>query len=257
MKIKLKKVAAGDGGYFYFNVLQLNFGDFLKASVSDYQMECKHCSSACIKVGKQANGNQKYRCKSCFKYQQKRYRYNACLIQDRRSYFIKLHNEGNGIRGLSRILNISCNTVMKWKINYATDISSPVYHAHNHTYEIDELCSYIKHKRSQIWVMYIFDTTLKKVVDFKVGSRTKENLKTLIDQVLNKSPKRIGTDGLSSYRTLIPSELHKVGLRYTRHIERNNLNLRIHLKYLARKTICYSKSTKMLEASLKLYFWGG
>jgi insertion element IS1 protein InsB len=69
------------------------------------------------------------------------------------------------------------------------------------------------------------------------------------------NPKKICTDVLNIYKTLVPERLHKVGLPNTRHIERFNLNLRTHLKRLSRKTICFSKSKELLEACLKIYFW--
>ena len=146
--------------------------------------------------------------------------------------FIALHNEGNGIRGISRILGISCNTVMRWKRIFAAKVTKPICYSFGHTYEIDEMYSYVGSKQSQVWIMYIFDSTTKRVIDYKVGSRSKDNMKGLIDQVLVKYPKQIGTDSLNFYKTLIPSDIHKVGLKYTRHIERFNLNLRTHLKYL-------------------------
>ncbi|WP_394801047.1 IS1 family transposase [Niabella ginsengisoli] len=42
----------------------------------------------------------------------------------------------------------------------------------------------------------------------------------------------------------------------TNHIERYNLSLRTHLKRLARRSICFTKSLKILQAILKIYFWG-
>ncbi len=38
-------------------------------------------------------------------------------------------------------------------------------------------------------------------------------------------------------------------------MERFNLNLRIHLKRLNRRTICFSKNLIVLTAVLKIYFW--
>jgi IS1 family transposase len=103
--------------------------------------------------------------------------------------------------------------------------------------------------------MYVLDRKNKTVLDFKVGSRTKINLQALTDQALMLEPKKICTDGLNTYRSLLPSEIHRVGSTQTRHIERHNLNIRTHLKRLSRKTICFSKSVEMLQACLKIYFW--
>ena len=74
--------------------------------------------------------------------------------------------------------------------------------------------------------------------------------------VLQLYPKMIFTDRLKTYRRLIPSQQHNTRKKNTTVIERNNLTLRIHLKRLSRKTICFSKNFEMLEATLKLYLWG-
>ncbi len=103
--------------------------------------------------------------------------------------------------------------------------------------------------------MYALDRESKSVVDFRVGARTKFNLSSITDSTLLTLPKKICTDGLNIYKSLVPEGLHKVGLPNTRHIERFNLNLRTHLKRLSRKTICFSKSKELLEACLRIYFW--
>lgn len=64
------------------------------------------------------------------------------------------------------------------------------------------------------------------------------------------------TDGLPTYKVIIPKSCHNTTKRNTMIIERNNLTLRTNLKRLARKTICFSKTFEMLEATLKFYFWG-
>ncbi|CDG46938.1 Transposase, IS1 family [Serratia symbiotica SCt-VLC] len=53
------------------------------------------------------------------------------------------------------------------------------------------------------------------------------------------------TDAWPVYRTLLPSTSHVISKKYTQRIERHNLNLRTHLKRLARRTICFSKSEEM------------
>ncbi|MDR0844770.1 MAG: IS1 family transposase, partial [Tannerella sp.] len=67
---------------------------------------------------------------------------------------------------------------------------------------------------------------------------------------------KIYTDRLRQYKTLIPSAIHHTSLYGTNHIERNNLTIRTHIKRLARKTICYSKSMVILLSVMKIYFWG-
>lgn len=78
----------------------------------------------------------------------------------------------------------------------------------------------------------------------------------IISRLLMADAKRIVTDKLNIYKVLIPKIIHSTKNRGINHIERQNLNLRTHLKRLNRRTICYSKSIVMLEAVLKIYWWG-
>ncbi len=110
-------------------------------------------------------------------------------------------------------------------------------------------------KKNMTWVMICMNRATKQVVDFAVGARTKQNLLKIVNRALSFKPMAICTDGLITYKSLVPQSIHKVGLLYTRHIERQNLTLRMHQKRLGRKTICFSKSVVMLEHSLKIYYW--
>lgn len=122
-------------------------------------------------------------------------------------------------------------------------------------FEVDELRTYVNNKTSECRITYALDKQTGQVVDLKVGSRNKKNIKRVIDTLLLGKCKQIYTDGLSLYSSIIPSSLHVTRRYGTNKIERENLSLRTHLKRLNRKTICYSKSATMLEACLKIYFW--
>jgi insertion element IS1 protein InsB len=163
--------------------------------------------------------------------------------------------EGISIRGISRVLHISLATVICRIISISSSLKSTRTFIKG-AYEIDELWTFIGKKQNEAWVMYALDRESKAVVDFRVGARTKSNLESITHLTLATLPKKVCTDGLNIYKTLVPDGLHKVGLPNTRHIERFNLNLRTHLKRLSRKTICFSKSKEMLEACLRIYFWG-
>jgi insertion element IS1 protein InsB len=93
-------------------------------------------------------------------------------------------------------------------------------------------------------------------VDLKVGKRNKKTLSRVTDTLLLSEAIKIYTDRLNLYEYLIPEELHTRSKYKINYIERKNLSVRTHLKRLARKTICFSKSIVMLEACLKIYFWG-
>jgi len=123
-------------------------------------------------------------------------------------------------------------------------------------YELDEMWIFIKKKEDFTWITYAIERDSKNVVGFLIGSKSKINIRPLVDDILLLSPERIYTDKLNIYPSLIPKEIHKVFKYCTNKIERNNLTLRTHIKRLARRTICFSKDEKYLEAHLKIYFWG-
>ena len=56
------------------------------------------------------------------------------------------------------------------------------------------------------------------------------------------------------YKSL-PQKQHRVGKKYTTHIESLNANFRHYLARFRRKTRCYSKSVIMVELSLFLLFF--
>jgi insertion element IS1 protein InsB len=218
-------------------------------------MECNYCGRRCWRAGRQKKGAQRFYCTTCKKYQQSSYRYKACAASTSRQ--IKaLVRESVGIRGIARILGIARQTVLKRILSMAEAISRPVVMLDQVSLEVDELWTYIKRKENEYWVAYAIDRRTRLVVDFIVGKRTKATLKELIDSLLRLNPKVIRTDKLTIYEYLIPKKLHRRGATLINRIERKNLSIRTHLKRLSRRTICFSRSLKMLESCLRIYFWG-
>lgn len=215
-------------------------------------LNCHYCRSETIKFGKTC-GRQRYRCKKCNKIQlatYKKHAYQASVNADIVAHF----KEGCGIRSIARLLTISAATVLKRIRSIAENIKKPMILT-GRIYEVDELRTYIQNKNKECWVIYALDKQSGQVVDLKVGRRTKTNLKRVTDTLLLANCEQVYTDGLKIYRELIPQIVHKVKRYGTNKIERKNLSLRTHLKRLNRKTICFSKSSLMLEACLKIYFW--
>jgi len=215
---------------------------------------CKHCQGKCVKNGRQRNGRVRYKCTICHKKQQEEYVYNA--YQNQINDSIKIYvKEGVGIRSTSRILKIAAGTVLKRIIFIAKKISQPILSIEK-TYEVDEIRTYIKNKKSLIWIVYAFERENKRVVSFNVGSRTNKTLKIVLETLFLSRAKKIYTDKLKNYGYLISKKIHRTKLFGTNHIERFNLTMRTHIKRLNRRTICYTKDVTVLLAILKIYFWG-
>jgi insertion element IS1 protein InsB len=214
--------------------------------------ECAHFET--VRNGKTAYGQQRYKCKTCNKTMVKYYM-NKAYESDTNTKITNLLKEGVGIRSTSRLLGISKTTVINRILRIAEGVKRPVTEVQQ-IYELDELRTYVGNKTNLKWIAYAIRRDTKEVVDFNIGYRTNEMLKKVIHTLLNSDAKKIYTDRLVNYKYLLPQELHSTKLYGINHIERNNLNLRTHLKRLGRKTICYSKSLLILVACMKIYFWG-
>ncbi len=216
-------------------------------------MNCKKCGHGCIKNGFQTNGTQRYFCKSCKISQQKIYSYNA-YKKDTNTSIISLIINSCGIIDISRVLSISKTTVLKRMLSFASQISKPKITEYNQVYEIDEM--HVKFPgTTKYYLMYAINRKTKQIIDFFIGRRTKENLNGVVKRVLSLNPKKIYTDKLNIYATLIPSTIKCSRNRQTNTIERYHLNIRTHLKRLSRKSICYSKKINYLIACVTIYFW--
>ncbi|PZQ95129.1 MAG: IS1 family transposase [Flavobacterium psychrophilum] len=216
-------------------------------------MKCNYCNGNCIRKGYYKKV-QKYKCKSCSKWQQVRYtnRKYTITIDDQIEV---LNREGVGISSISRILAIPKASVQRRIEKMKANQAKPLFNESGQVYEVDELYTYIRKKSNPCYIIYAINRRTKEVIDFICGARTKENIGKLIKALLNLSPKRIYTDKLHVFTTVIPGFLHRTFAYRTNHIERKNLTLRTHLKRLGRKTICYSKSKGMLEACFGLCVW--
>ena len=122
-------------------------------------------------------------------------------------------------------------------------------------YEMDELHTYVNNKANNQWVIYAINKDTKEVADFVVGRRKKNVLRLVADTVILSNPRKIYTDKLKQYLSLLPRCIHCARKSGINHIERKNLSLRTHLKRLGRKTICFNRSIAILTACLKIYFW--
>lgn len=111
--------------------------------------------------------------------------------------------------------------------------------------EMDEQWSYVQNKQQQRWLWYALDKVSSKVVAYTFGNRADSSLKALLKKLEGFNIVLYFTDGWGSYERLLDQQKHIVSKRYTQRIERCNLNFRTRCKRLARKTICFSKSSEI------------
>jgi IS1 family transposase/transposase-like protein len=223
--------------------------------IKEHRINCTKCNSPnAIKKGLR-NNKQRFYCKDCSKRFQSNYTYKAYKSETNK-FISTLLKESCGVRSIARILHISTKTVLSRILKISKQIQVPYFNKLGCKFEVDEMFVRIENKEAKNYLTYAIEQKTKHVISFVIGGRNTENLKQVINQVLLLNPKRIYTDKLNIYPSLIPKEIHKQFQYCTNRIERMNLNLRTHIKRLSRKTICFSKDQKYLEAHLKIYFWG-
>lgn len=159
----------------------------------------------------------------------------------------------SGIRDISRVLRISTNTVRKVLLEAARRISLPRPPAKAKTVELDEFWSFVGSQANQRWTRLGLTSSTRRIGAVVNGRRTDKNCRQLIGAYRNSRVEEFASDQWQSYPKFVPGEIHRIGKDKTQHVERVNLNFRLHLKRLNRRTIAFSKNNKMPDAVMKLY----
>jgi IS1 family transposase/transposase-like protein len=223
----------------------------MKNKDKDIDFKCANCQSDCKKRG-WVGHIQRYECKHCGKTQQKVYTKNR-ISKQIYDEIMRLNNEGMSICSMSRYFKIAKSSVQRIIERLAKTLVKPMFPEIVQNYEIDELRTFCARKTNEIWLIYAINRQTMRIVDFFIGRRTKENIKKVVDSLLALNPKHIYSDRLNIYLSLIPNHIHKIHPKCTNHIERKNLTLRMLLKRLQRKSICFTRSEKMLYNTV--YLW--
>jgi insertion element IS1 protein InsB len=110
---------------------------------------------------------------------------------------------------------------------------------------MDEMWSFVGHKGNPRWLWHAIDHHTGKVLAYVFGRRKDAvflRLKALLEPF---GLTRYYTDYWGAYTRHLDPDEHCPGKRHTQKIERKHLTLRTRMKRLARKTLCFSKTTQM------------
>jgi insertion element IS1 protein InsB len=117
----------------------------------------------------------------------------------------------------------------------------------------NSIWSFVGHKGNPRWLWHAIDHHTGKVLAYVFGRRKDEvflRLKVLLEPF---GLTRYYTDYWGAYTRHLDPDEHCPGKRNTQKIERKHLTLRTRIKRLARKTICFSKTTQMHDIVLGLF----
>ncbi len=218
-------------------------------------MNCTHCSQSLIRRGFQSNGLQRYFCKVCKRYSQAVYTYKACE-PNMNAQLVKWLKVGGTLRQTAKALGIAFNTFQKRTLKIARTLQNTIPDKAGDTYEIDELKTKMGTPKTECWLLSAFNRRTGTISAMSLGGRSNEDFRRLINYILRASPKRIYTDGLATYASLIPKTIHKIAKKLLSRIERHHLSLRTHVASLRRDLLCSAKSSFHLLARVLIYAWG-
>ncbi|MDZ4877956.1 MAG: hypothetical protein CLLPBCKN_007391 [Chroococcidiopsis cubana SAG 39.79] len=119
--------------------------------------------------------------------------------------------------------------------------------------ELDEMWSFVGKKVNQRWLWHAIERTSGKVLAYVFGTRKDEVFLQLKALLLPFGISRFYTDDWGAYERHLDGSKHEIGKRNTQKIENKHLNLRTRIKRLARKTICFSKTSIMHDIVIGLF----
>jgi insertion element IS1 protein InsB len=255
-------------------------------------IRCPVCNGVNVtKHGKTENEKQRFACKdiACngktfiLNYSEK-----GCLPEVKRQ-IIDMALNGSGIRDTSRVLHISTATVtneLKKKeseLNFVNQVflesrapeslqvvilkaeidptvmePEKIEKIHGvaerkQAAEVDEMWSYVGRKKNQRWLWHAIDHASGVVLAYVLGER-QDNVFLGLKKLLTPfGITRFYTDDWGAYDRHLDPDKHVVGKQNTQTIERKHLTLRTRIKRLARKTLCFSKSTQMHDIVIGLF----
>jgi len=235
-------------------------------------VRCPHCQSdQIVKRGKTARGTQRYLCQNtlCPKGSFLLDYCNRGCLPEVKQTIIDMSLNASGVRDTARSLHICPNTVLRElkkkeavleSVNTALlrtlnpdEVAWDLERAGEAEAEMDEMWSFVRHKGNPRWLWHAIDHCTGKVLAYVFGRRTDEvflRLKALLEPF---GLTRYYTDYWGAYTRHLDPDAHCPGKRNTQKIERKHLTLRTRIKRLARKTICFSKTTQMHDVVLGLF----
>lgn len=179
------------------------------------------CGNFLILNGKTRYGKQRFLCRTC-----KTTKVAEPKVITYGNHFnnqiIQLTNEGLGIRSTARVLGIAPSTVIRKILAIAESIEMSKILNGPGDVQVDELHTIVQNKKRAIYVIYPWSQELKEVLSLAVGTRPKNNLRKVVNPLLEADVKSINTDRYSGYKRIVPKKKH---------------------------------TTLILEAVLKIYFW--
>jgi IS1 family transposase/DNA-directed RNA polymerase subunit RPC12/RpoP len=179
---------------------------------------CPSCSSkSFIKNGINQHGDQNHKCLECNR-QFVLDPQNAVITQETKALVRRLLLERLSLKGICRAAQVSeawlLGFIKQEYANAARDLEvQPPPKAKGLIFkriEADELWSFVRKKKNQVWIWLALDATTRQVVAVYAGGRSEKDAKAFWNEVPEsyRSGCEIYTDEWQAYAAAIPQENH-------------------------------------------------
>jgi len=226
---------------------------------------CPRCHSTKIKKnGHTHHGKQNHRCKCCG-------RQFVLNNKHTKSEWLKtlIKNslkERISLRGICRIFGVSLTWLQSTAHLYWEQTPKDLGLTPSHLKKIkrlqvfgiqaDEMWSFVQKKANKRWIWVAYDPTYRLVVAYHIGGRGKKAAKEFWEKIPDVLKDCFfETDDWEAYRSIIPSNKHKVGKDLTFFIEGFNATIRARVSRLVRKSLSFSKIDKWHNLAIGWFFW--
>ena len=194
------------------------------------EVACPRCSALNVKKrGITANNKQRFRCSACNRQFITDYTYQACNPAVR-ALVLPMTLTASGMRDISRVGQVSTNTVRNLIRPAAQGTAEPVAPQRSADLELDEFWSFVPQKKHQRWTWLAFDRARRPVRAVVKGSRSDKSCARLLTKLMTRRGTRFPPDKWASYLKLLPAPRPLLGTEGRRHIEGHHLNFRTPLK---------------------------
>ena len=108
-------------------------------------------------------------------------------------------------------------------------------------------------KKRKFWLIKALDRCSQRTIAWVLGSRDSATFRRLYDKVKHLKGCIFFTDSWDAFAEVLPPDRHIIGKSATHAIERDNSNTRHHLGRFTRRTKVVSKSSFMVDITIRLW----
>ncbi len=111
-----------------------------------------------------------------------------------RSLIVKMALNSSGICDISRVLNVSTNTVLGNLRRCAAQTAEPIVATRAKRVELDEFWSFVGKKKNQHWTWLSITSSTRRIEAFVNGQRTDKNCRKLMKKYQNSRVEQFSSD---------------------------------------------------------------